>query len=55
MYLGVEIFKYCSWSAPRSKVIFKGKAHVGKTDAILRDAHVVTRIKRCILINAIAR
>ena len=31
----------------------KGKAHVGKTDAILTDSHIATRIKRCILINVI--
>ena len=31
----------------------KGKAHVGKMDAILTDSHLDTRIKRCILIHVI--
>ena len=31
----------------------KSKAHVGKTDAILTDSHLDTRIKVCILMNVI--
>ena len=31
----------------------KGKAHVGKMDAIPTDSHLDTRIKRCILMNVI--
>ena len=31
----------------------KGKAHVGKMDAILTDSHLDTRIKRCVLMNVI--
>ena len=31
-------------------MIGKGKAHVGKMDAILTDSHLGTRVKRCILI-----
>ena len=34
-------------------MIGKGKAHVGKMDAILTDSHVDTKFKRCILINVI--
>ena len=34
-------------------MIGKGKAHVGKMDAILTDSHLDTRIKRCILRNVI--
>ena len=34
-YLGVEVSKYCSWGAHIEKVIGKGKAHIGKRDAIL--------------------
>ena len=34
-------------------MIGKGKAHVGKMDAILTDSHLDTRIKRCILMNVI--
>ena len=52
-YLGVEISKECSWDAHIAKVIGKGKAHVGKMDAILTDSHLDSRIKRCILINVI--
>ena len=36
-----------------SKVIGKGKAHVGKMDAILTDSHLDTRIKIRLLINVI--
>ena len=32
-------------------MIGKGKAHVGKADAILTDSHLDTRIKLCILMN----
>ena len=46
-HLGVEISKECSWDAHKAKVIGKGKAHVGKMDAILTDSHLDTRIKRC--------
>ena len=52
-YLGVEISKEWSWDAHIAKVIGKGKAHVGKMDAILTDSHLDTRIKRCILMNVI--
>lgn len=52
-YLGVEISKDCSWDTHIAKVIGKGKAHVGKMDAILTDSHLDTRIKRCILMNVI--
>ena len=52
-YLGVEISKECSWDAHIAKVIGKGKAQVGKMDAIITDSHRDTRIKVCILINAI--
>ena len=52
-YLGVEISKDCSWDTHIAKVIGKGKAHVGKMDAILTDPHLDTRIKRCILMNLI--
>ena len=34
-------------------MIGRGKAHVGKMDAILTDSHLDTRIKRCILNNVI--
>ena len=34
-------------------MIGKGKAHVGKMDAILTDSHLDTRIKRCVLMNVI--
>lgn len=30
----------------------KGRAHVGKIDAILTDSYLDTRVKRCILMNA---
>ena len=36
-----------------AKVIGMGTAHIGKMDAILTDSHLGTRIKRCILMNAI--
>ena len=55
-YLGVviskvEISRECSWDAHIAKVIGKGKAHVGKMDAILTDSRLDTRIKRCILMD----
>ena len=53
-YLGVEISKNCSWDAHINKVIQKGKAEVGKIDVILRDSHLDTRVKRCIVWNLIA-
>ena len=34
-------------------MIGKGKAHVGKMDAILTDPHLHTRITICILVNVI--
>ena len=52
-YLGVEISKECSWDAHTAKVIGKGKAHLGKMDAILTDSHLDARIKTRILINVI--
>ena len=36
-----------------AKVRRKGKAHVGKVDAILTDSHLDTRIARYILMNVI--
>ena len=50
-YLGVEILNYCFWDTLIAKVIGKGKAHIGKMDAILTDWHLDTRIRRCILMN----
>ena len=50
-YLGVAISKDCFWDAHIATVIGKGKSQVGKTDAILPDPHIDTRIKICILIN----
>ena len=50
-YLGVETSNDCSWDTHIAKVIGKGKTHVGKTDAMLTDSHLDTRIKRCILVN----
>ena len=38
-YLGVDISKYFSWDTHIAKVIGKGKAHVGKMDAILTYSH----------------
>ncbi|CAB1102180.1 unnamed protein product [Ectocarpus sp. CCAP 1310/34] len=52
-YLGVEISKECSWDAHMAKLIGKGKAQIGKTDEILTDPHLDTRIKRCVLLNVI--
>ena len=43
----------CSRDAHINEVIQKGKAEVGRKDVILRDAHLDTRIKRCILLNVI--
>ena len=53
MYLGVETSEDCSWEAHVVKVIGKGKAYVGKMDAILIGSHLDTRTKRCILMNVI--
>ena len=53
-YLGVENSKHCFWDAHINKVIQKGKAEVGRMDVILRDSHIDSRIKRCILLNVIA-
>ena len=50
-YLGVEISKACSWDAHIPKALGKGKAHLGKTGAILTESHLDTRIKRCSLIK----
>ena len=36
-----------------NKVIAKGKAAVGRMDVILRDSHLDTRSKRCILMNVV--
>ena len=47
------VSKGYSWDTHMAKVIRKGKAHVGKMDAILTDSHVDTRAKRCILMNMI--
>ena len=33
----------------------KGKAEVGRMDVILRDSHLDTRIKRCMLLNVIVQ
>ena len=54
-YLGVEIYKNCSWDARINIVMEKGNAEVGRMDVILRDSHLNTRIKRCILLNVIAQ
>ena len=43
--LGVDVTKESFWDAHKEKVIGKGKAHVGKMDAILTDSHLDTRIK----------
>ena len=52
-YRGVDISKECSWDAHIAKVIGKGKAQVGKMNAILTDSHLDARTKRCIMINVI--
>ena len=52
-YLGVEIQKNDSWDAHINKVIGKGKAQIGKMEVILRESHLDTRIKRCILMKVI--
>ena len=44
-YRGVETSKDCSRDTHIAKVMGKGKAHVGKMDAILTDSHLDTRIK----------
>ena len=36
-----------------AKAVGKGKSQVGKIDATLTDPHLDTRIKICILINAV--
>ena len=43
----------CSLDAHIAKVIGKGRAHVGKMDAIITDSHLDTRVKKCILIDVI--
>ena len=43
-YLGVDISNDCFWEAHIAKVIGKGKSQVGKTDAILTDPHLDTRL-----------
>ena len=43
-YLGVDISKNCSWDTHTAGVIGKGKAHVGKMDAILTDSHLETTV-----------
>ena len=35
-------------------MIGKGKAHVGKMDAILSDTHLDARVKICIMMNVMA-
>ena len=44
-YLGVEVSKDYSWDTHIAKVLGKGKAQVGKMDAIQTDSHLDTRIK----------
>ena len=38
-FLGLQVSKYCSWDPHIAKIVGKGKAHVGKMDAILTDSH----------------
>ena len=52
-YLGVDISKDCSWDAHIAKVIGTGKSQLGKTDAILTESHIYSRIKICILMIVI--
>lgn len=40
-YLGVQNSKYCSWDALIAEIVVTGKAHVGKTNAILTDSHLL--------------
>lgn len=56
-YLGVEIYKDCSWDAHIANVAGKGKSHVriGKMDAMLSKSHLDTRIKRCMLLDVIVQ
>ena len=42
--------KNSSWDAHICKIVGKGKAHVGKMDAILTDPLLDTRIKICCLL-----
>ena len=42
-----------SWDAHINKVIKKGKAQIGRMDAILRESHLDTRINICILMKVI--
>ena len=39
--------KDCSWDTHMEKVTGKGRSNVGKTDAILTDSHLDTRMKTC--------
>ena len=57
MCLDVENSTERSWDAHTAKVTGKGKAHVGKVDAILSDSHLdtINRIKTCILINVVPK
>ena len=52
-YLGLEISRDCSWDTHMATVIGKGKAYIGKMDAILTGSHLDTRIKIFILVNVI--
>ena len=54
-YLGVDMSEDCPWDTHIAKVVGKGKAQVGKMDAILTDPHLDTRIKVCILMIVIVR
>ena len=40
---GVEISKNCSWNAHIAKIIGKGKAQIGKMNAVLTDSNLDTR------------
>ena len=54
-YLGAEISKTALGDARIAKVVGKGKAHVGKMDAILIDSHLdcINRIIICTQLNVI--
>ena len=43
-YLGIDIYKDCSWDIRVAKAIGKGKAHIGKMDAILADSRHDTTV-----------
>ena len=49
-----NLTKYCSWTAHRAKVVWKGRAHVGKMDAIQTDSLPDARVEICILTTVIA-